>query len=370
MMTTHNEDGLVLSYEPMGCAINAALPRMTLLILFYNQCRDVLKVVSAALAQDYENSEIILSDDGSSDGTGELLLEFVKNYNGRHHLVVNVNTRNLGIGNHFKKAFAFCTGEWIVTSGGDDISFPQRLSRIAEYAKRFPNASAIGSASRQIGENGAVIREAVEVSEAKIYPRYQGGHFEYELSPTGMARMAFIAGALAAWRRDVIRLHSFPMDVIAEDVVLSLRAILIGDILFVPDVLVDRRIGGISFPGHRYSKRSDRVAYRRRVARMFFLSVAALSRELEDYSFVVSDEFRQRLHFDAAVSLLRCFALPTDRAVEYRLAISLLSRKIGFVRIVKHAFAGGNLLKFIWVLLKSLTLNSRSVSYAKIRSYI
>lgn len=350
-----DQTDLLMTYVPEQGSPDRLLPRLTLCVLFYNQRNDVNAVVQSAVAQDYGNSEIILSDDASTDGTGEALLQFARNYRGRHRLVVNVNKVNLGIGNHFKKVFAMCTGEWIATSGGDDISSPNRLSCIADYSRRFPSAAAIGCASRQVETSGSVIGEVVEVSQPVTYHHYTGGAFDYELSPSGKARMAFVAGALAAWRSDVVKLLDFPSNVIAEDVVLSLRAILLGDILFIPEILVDRKLGGISSSGHGHMKRSMRQQYRRRVARMCFLSESAVCEESSRYPFSVPVEFLDQLRHDSSAALLRCFELPfVQNRRRYCNALSCVRRRLGIWQVIKHARSCGTLLNLLWLLANSI----------------
>lgn len=356
-----------LTYESTDCTVDTSLPRITLAILFYNQLLHVKAVVNSAVNQDYRNTEIILSDDGSTDGTAEALLSFVKTYHGPHRLVLNINKTNLGIGGHFKKVFAMSTGEWIATSGGDDISAPNRLTCIARYSKQFPNVSAIGCASRQLSDSGVVLKEIVEVSQPVIYQRYTGGEFDYELSPSGNARMAFIAGALAAWRRDVIHLHDFPDGIIAEDVVLALRAILIGDILFIPEILVDRRLGGISTAGHKHPNRAVRQKYRRRVARMCYLSENAVFEESSSYPFEVPREFLSRIRHDSSVALLRCFELPLKyHKHEYCEALRNARKQLSFRQLFGHASGCGNLVKFLRVVACSFLFKERMLSRAQI----
>lgn len=55
-------------------------PLMTLAIPFCNHMRFVDEAVRSAFAQDYPNCEIILSDDCSTDGTGERIRELAAEY--------------------------------------------------------------------------------------------------------------------------------------------------------------------------------------------------------------------------------------------------------------------------------------------------
>ena len=115
---------------------NGKNPLVSIVALFYNQQGYVKDTVEALFAQTYENCEIILSDDCSSDGTADVLRKLASEYNGVHKVIVNVNKKNLGIGNNFKNAMAMSHGEWIVTCGGDDVFERERVRHIVEYANR------------------------------------------------------------------------------------------------------------------------------------------------------------------------------------------------------------------------------------------
>ena len=64
-------------------------PLVTFAILAYNQVGFIEVAVNAALAQDYPNLEIIISDDCSEDDTYKIIQNIVKNYAGPHKLIIN-----------------------------------------------------------------------------------------------------------------------------------------------------------------------------------------------------------------------------------------------------------------------------------------
>ncbi len=59
------------------------MPKVSVIIPTYNRLPMLKEAVDSVLAQDYEDMELIVVDDGSTDGTGEAM----KGYGGRVRLV-------------------------------------------------------------------------------------------------------------------------------------------------------------------------------------------------------------------------------------------------------------------------------------------
>lgn len=104
-----------------------------MVLLAFNQEAYVEAAIASALAQDYPNLQIVLSDDGSSDATYALMERAARDYDGPHTIVANRTPANRGIVQHFYHAVARCDGALIVGAGGDDISYPHRVATLVEH---------------------------------------------------------------------------------------------------------------------------------------------------------------------------------------------------------------------------------------------
>ena len=51
-------------------------PKVSVIVPIYNQARFIRETVDSVLSQDHPNIELVLSDDGSTDGTSEVLREY------------------------------------------------------------------------------------------------------------------------------------------------------------------------------------------------------------------------------------------------------------------------------------------------------
>lgn len=101
-------------------------PLVSLLCVTYNQREFVTEAVRGMIAQDYPNIEIVVADDGSTDGTVELLRELAAETDRR---VVVVAGEHAGITANSNRGLAECRGTYVAVMGGDDIMLPEKISR-------------------------------------------------------------------------------------------------------------------------------------------------------------------------------------------------------------------------------------------------
>lgn len=100
-------------------------PLVSISIITYNQIDFIHETLTGALNQSYENLEVVVADDGSTDGTAEVILEFAKQNPGR--LVPLVGGPNLGITGNSNRALSACKGKYIAIMGGDDVFLPGKI---------------------------------------------------------------------------------------------------------------------------------------------------------------------------------------------------------------------------------------------------
>lgn len=115
-------------------------PFVSIAIISYNQ-RDYLeKCLKSALSQTYPNLEIVVSDDASSDGSWELIQEYVALSPG---IIRGIrNEKNLGLIGNREVNLANTRGEFIAWLDADDLAYPQRIERQVDYLLRNPAYSA------------------------------------------------------------------------------------------------------------------------------------------------------------------------------------------------------------------------------------
>jgi len=117
-------------------------PLVSVIIPTHNRKEYVVKAINSALAQTYKNIEIIVADDGSSDGTYETIYNLFKNHPG---IVLIKNDVNLGFVKTLNKAVAAAKGKYIARLDDDDSwCDSQKLEKQINFLENNPEYALVG----------------------------------------------------------------------------------------------------------------------------------------------------------------------------------------------------------------------------------
>ena len=139
-------------------------PRVSVVMSVYNGARYLREAVDAVLAQTFSQCELIIVDDGSTDGTMEILCAYS---DPRIRLIRN--DRNLGAAGARNRAFAAARGEYIAIQDADDASVPERLAAQVAYLDARPDVALIGA---------TVLYVQTNESFAAVFPGC--AHFDFD----------------------------------------------------------------------------------------------------------------------------------------------------------------------------------------------
>lgn len=227
-------------------------PLLTFMLGAYNQEEYVAEAVKSALAQDYSPLQVILSDDHSTDHTFEIIKELAGAYRGPHELVLNQNPSNVGLSEHVNRLSRLAKGELIVDGSGDDIFAPDRTSRLFDAwddAGRLPTY--VFSRMIHIDRAGRVLgsgwQQPGEPTHRSFKKPASPSSYVHSLQPE-------IFGCVGAYSPSLFSVFGdLPPNLIHEDAVLGLRAVLTGGVLMVDSPLVKYRCHGKNmFNGNHY----------------------------------------------------------------------------------------------------------------------
>jgi glycosyltransferase involved in cell wall biosynthesis len=113
--------------------------KVTALIIAYNQERFISEAIESVLAQTYANIEIVVADDGSTDGTQEIISRFARENPGKFKLALS--PKNTGIAGNFNRGLKLCSGEFIAWLGGDDLWLPDKIEKQIAYMQAHPEVT-------------------------------------------------------------------------------------------------------------------------------------------------------------------------------------------------------------------------------------
>lgn len=112
-------------------------PLVSIAIVTYNQRELLRECLESVLLQDYENLEIVIADDGSTDGTPQLMRDYEAS--GRAKFVLRANPINQGITLNQCLAQSACSGKYIAWMAGDDLMLPGKISKQVAFLEEHPD---------------------------------------------------------------------------------------------------------------------------------------------------------------------------------------------------------------------------------------
>jgi len=111
-------------------------PPISMVLTTYNHERFIGEAVQSALDQRYPNLEVVISDDGSTDGTWDVICEVVGRYKGPHTVVTHRQPDNVGPAANTFHALSTARGRFHVRAHGDDLSMPDRVAKVVALWQR------------------------------------------------------------------------------------------------------------------------------------------------------------------------------------------------------------------------------------------
>ncbi len=119
-------------------------PRISVIMGIYNFNRPKLlnQAIRSILEQTFSDFELIICDDGSTDGTWELLNQVAVT---DERIVLLRNPVNKGLGYSLNQCLRFAKGEYIARMDADDISLPLRLARQIDFLEKHQEYALVGS---------------------------------------------------------------------------------------------------------------------------------------------------------------------------------------------------------------------------------
>ena len=228
-------------------------PRVSAVLLTYQQAPWAAAALSGLLAQTWAPLEIVVADDGSTDGTFAALEATARGYAGPHALLLLPGGTHRGLIPNLNRAVAATHGELLVGAAGDDVSLPHRVAATVE---------AWTAAGRPEGSVFLGYEPLFEDGPVKLDPTLPE---TFPAAAQVAACGARVPGCSHTWHRALYdRFGPLPEGVPVEDKALAFRATLLDGIVFqdVPAVRYRLHGGNLS-----RSVRPDHETYAAQTAR-------------------------------------------------------------------------------------------------------
>ncbi|MCJ7655642.1 MAG: glycosyltransferase, partial [Dehalococcoidia bacterium] len=215
-------------------------PLVSIGMPIYNGERYIRQALDSLLAQDYENFELIISDNASTDKTQDICLEYAaKDKRIRYYR----NQTNIGAPRNFDRVFELSSGEYFMWAGHDDYWKPLYLSSCLEAFNISETIVLAGTECDSIDpDTGELIFvdegfSTVGLSPGKRFMRYKSTLHEGR----------HIGGIFyGAHKSSALRKVMPIKKVVAGDHLIMAEMCFQGEFVTVPKRLMAKRMGGVS----------------------------------------------------------------------------------------------------------------------------
>jgi len=127
------------------------VPRVSLGMPVYNAARHIEEALDSVLAQTFDDFEVVISDNASTDGTEEICRAYAaKDERIRYFR----NRANYGFIYNFNSVFRLSRGDYFKWSSSDDVCAPDYLKRAVDVLDDDPSVVLVFSLIEGIDENG------------------------------------------------------------------------------------------------------------------------------------------------------------------------------------------------------------------------
>lgn len=201
------------------------MPKISVILPVYNAEAFLPEAIASILGQSYADFELLIIDDGSTDGS----LAAIERFNDaritlfiREHAGIT-KTLNFGI--------AQAQGDYIARMDADDIAAPARFEKQAAFLDKNPSVSAVGCWYRLINNKAEIIKKVTPPTEPKLIKKafFTGAPLVH---PAAMIRKSALA-AIGGYDETFLY---------AQDRDLFLRLMQKGELGIVPEFLFSMRV--------------------------------------------------------------------------------------------------------------------------------
>lgn len=128
------------------------MPKVSVLLPVYNGEKYLGEAIESVLSQTFADFEFLILDDGSRDGSREIIGKYQKKDRRVRSLP---NAKNLGVEKTLNRGVELARGEYIARIDQDDLwSDAGKLEKQVEFLESHPACAVLGTAQENIDENG------------------------------------------------------------------------------------------------------------------------------------------------------------------------------------------------------------------------
>ena len=254
--------------------------KFSVIVPVYNVERFLPKCLDSVLAQDFCDYEIVAVDDGSKDGSGQILHHYLEKTN-RLRII---HQENKGLGGARNTGIDAAQGDYLLLLDSDDTIEPNTLTVLAEYLDRY-DLDILAFDCLRVNEDGSVIERVTTPDYTEKYTPLTGKKFLL-LEPTGCTKV---------YRRSLFvdNMIRFPEKLWYEDLATVFRLAPFTD-----------KVGYLKEPLYLYVQQSGSITHSTNTSRMMEITTA-FNMEIDFYKKIGAFEtYRAELEWNCALHVM------------------------------------------------------------------
>lgn len=127
-------------------------PQFTVVMPCYNHRAFVGEAVESIRRQTFDQWELVVVDDGSSDGSGEIVDALAA----QDPRIRVFHQANAGPSAARNRAIAEASGDWLALVDSDDVWFPDALAAFANTIRQYPEARVVHAHYHRLNSDGSI----------------------------------------------------------------------------------------------------------------------------------------------------------------------------------------------------------------------
>jgi len=155
--------------------------RVSVVVPSYNHAQFIRATLESVLTQDHHDTEVLVHDGASSDGTVSILQSYAEK-------IDFVSEKDAGQADAINKGLQRATGEILGYLNSDDIYYPHALQRIVDYFDTHPDCLALYGDAHHLHADGSIMEPYY--TEKWSYPR--------------LLQICYLCQPAVFWRREVM----------------------------------------------------------------------------------------------------------------------------------------------------------------------
>ena len=116
-------------------------PKISIVMPAFNAEKFIQTSMESIISQTYQNFELLIINDGSSDNTLEIIEKFKK----QDERIILINRKKSGLATSLNQGISLCKGQYIARMDADDIAIPERLNVQLNFLVNNPSIDLVAS---------------------------------------------------------------------------------------------------------------------------------------------------------------------------------------------------------------------------------